>query len=147
MAKNLRVNPNYSDAHSKRYQSSVISPFLVERDDKGNVLRYNNDIKLLLRQKDLHKSIGYDAIRAYVDKLNTNPIPTHNLTDEELMGLIPPDGVDTITDLYQYNKYLEAHQKEIKSRYDALQKHKREAKEREDRFNSFFKNNKTNEGN
>lgn len=136
---NLKVNPNYSDTHSKRYKPSIISSFLVEKDSDGNVLRYNNDVKLLLRQKDLHKSLGYDAIRAYIDRLNTNPEPHHNLTDDELMGLIPPDGLDTITDLYQYNKYLEYHKNEIKSKYDSLQKHKKESQERAERFKSFFK--------
>ena len=126
---NLRINISYGDAHSKRYQPSVISSFLIEKDEKGNIIRFNNDVKLLLRQKDLHKSIGYDCIRAYVDTLNRTHEQPHNLTDDQLMSLIPPDGIDTITDVYQYNKYLDAHKDTIKKHYDEYQARAKREKE------------------
>lgn len=118
---NLRINPNYGDGHSKRYEPTIISPFLIERDENGDIVTYNNDVHLLLRQKNLHKSIGLDSIRAYVDGLNRKQEPVHNLSDDELFSLIPPDGIDTITDAYQYNKYLQAHEKEIKDKYNKYQ--------------------------
>ena len=118
-------NINYGDAHSKRYEPTPISQFLIERDEVGNIVTYNSDVHLLLRQKNLHKSIGLDTIRAYVDSLNKNPDPLHNLSDDELMSLIPPDGIDTITDAYQYQKYVEAHSEHIKKEYKKLQDYKK----------------------
>lgn len=119
---NLRVNPNYGDGHTKRYNPSEISQFLVEHDEEGNVIRYNNDVRLLLHQKNLHKKIGLDVVRSYVDGLNRNPEPQHNLTDDQLMSMLPPDEIDTFTEAYQYRKYLEENSKEFKSKYEKMQK-------------------------
>ena len=119
---NLRVNPNYGSEHSKCYQPSEISQFLVEHDEEGNVIRYNNDVRLLLHQKNLHKKIGLDVIRSYVDKLNSNPEPPHDLTDEQLLSMLPPSEIDTFTDAYQYRKYLDEHEQEFKSKYEKMQK-------------------------
>lgn len=135
---NLRVNPNYGDGHSKRYQPSEISSFLVEHDEEGNIVRYNNDVRLLLHQKDLHKKIGLDVIRSYVDSLNGNPEPKLDLSDEELLSILPPDELDTFTDAYQYRKYLDEHHQEFKTKYDALQARKKQYDEEKKRYESFF---------
>lgn len=117
----LKVNVYCGDMHSKHFKPNVLVPFLVSRNEDGLINKFNSDTHLLLRQLDVQKSIGYEAIRNYVDSLNSKSPESHNLSDDELLSLLPPDGVDTITDVYQYSKFLQSHEKEIKEQYRKYQ--------------------------
>lgn len=39
--------------------------------------------------------------------------------------MLPPDEIDTFTEVYQYRKYLDEHQKEFKSKYEKMQADKK----------------------
>lgn len=128
-SKENKKNYRYGDGHSRFYKPSVISPLLCSntQDDKGNVVHTTifNDVNLLLRQKDVSKSVGIDALRNYVESLMVERKESHNFTDDELFQLIEPKSINTLTDAYQYAKYIEAHSKEIKDKYDNIVKHKK----------------------
>lgn len=123
-----KIYVRYGDAHSKHYKKSVLSSHLVSntKDEEGNVIhtKLYTDLHLLLREKNIHKQIGLDALRSYVEsiQLTEKSMPT-DLTDEQLFQLIEPRTINNLTDAYQYAKYIEAHSKEIKKRYDEVTKH------------------------
>lgn len=118
-----RTNKRYpfvADAHSKHFKCSSVLNFVCSRDDKGNVVKYHSDIHLLLREKNLEKMVGVEALRHYVDSLRTNVAPSPELSDEELFKLVEPRDVGTITDAYQYSRYIKANSDNFKARYDDL---------------------------
>lgn len=118
---NLTTYPEYTSLHSKKYQASIINPYLADKDEKDNIVKVHSDLYLLLRQQQLHKSIGLDNLRAYVDNMQ-RPAQASlpNLTDDELFTLIEPKQINNITDAYQYSRYLQSHHEEIKSKYKDL---------------------------
>lgn len=115
----------YGAKHSVYYTPSVISPILTERDENGDVVKINSDVYFLLRQKNLHQSIGVESIRAYIDSLERQPVDRPELTDEELFSLIEPKSINTLTDAYQYARYLESHSNDIKEKYAQLKAQKK----------------------
>lgn len=132
----------YGSGHTKLYTKSVVADFLCNRsDDEENETHFISDIHLLLRQKKLHDSIGVDALRAYLESIDNGTPQSHNFTDEELFQLIEPKGLNTITDRYQFAKYLQANQDDIKQKYENLksssESYKSFIKKRDDLFNSI----------
>lgn len=117
--KNKRY-PLVADAHSKHFSSSTVLNFVCSRDDSGRVLKYHSDIHLLLREKNLEKMVGTEALRHYVDSLRTNVAPSPEMSDEELFKLIEPREIGTITDAYQYSRYIREHSDDMKAKYDNL---------------------------
>lgn len=120
-----RESLDYGSIHSRKYKPSAVSPYLNEYDDDGRCIKRHSDVYLLLRQKRLQETIGVDQIRQYINSLYT---PTQanmpDMSDEELLELIPPKGVDNLTTAYQYAKYIQKHQDEIKEQYKAKVKEK-----------------------
>lgn len=121
MSKKVKIK--YGSGHTRRYTPSVLSPFLVQQsDDDDKVVHYTNDVHLLLRQKNLHKTIGMDALRSYFVNIDNGSPISHHFSDDELFDLIDPKGLGTITDAYEFSKYLQNHSDDIKKRYDTLKK-------------------------
>ena len=110
--------------HSKFYTKSIIADFLVDRDDKNNVLHINSDVELVLRQKTLHRKIGTDSLREYVQGLMREFPETPDFSDEELFQLIEPKSINNLTTCYEYANYLQSHQDDVKRRFESLKKHK-----------------------
>lgn len=112
-----KINPAlvYGAKHTKRYRPSVISSVLCDVDENGNLQALHSDAYFLLRQKNLHEKIGVEAIRTYLDRMGlgaSSPDGT-NLSDDELIALIPPKDVDNLTDVWKYGRYLQEKGKEI----------------------------------
>lgn len=123
MSENKKIR--YGAKHSIYYTPSVISPILTERDENGDIVKINSDVYFLLRQKNLHQSVGIESIRAYLDSIERQPIERPELTDDELFSLIEPKSINTLTDAYQYARYLESHSDEIKVKYAQLKAQKK----------------------
>lgn len=111
--------------HTKFYSKSIISDFLCERDEQGNIVTISSDVNLLLRQKTMHRKVGIEQLRDYVQNLmHENKDTQHNFTDDELFQLIEPKSINNLTTSYEYAKYLQANSKDVKQRYDKLVKDK-----------------------
>lgn len=128
MSKEKEINLPYGVGHSKFYSKSVIADFLVDRDEDNKIVQINSDVNLLLRQKTIHRKIGIDNLRDYVDNLMINDksqgLP--EFSDDELFQLIEPKSVNNLTSCYQYAKYLQDHSKEVKAKLDELKKQKQD---------------------
>lgn len=107
----------YGSKHTRRYVQSPIAQFLVERDDDGNMIKIHSDVYLLLHQKNIQRHLGVDAIRSYLNSMIVPSSPMPDLSDDELMELIPPKDVNNLTTSYQYCKYLQEHSETIKQNY------------------------------
>lgn len=121
MSKKVKIK--YGSGHTRRYTPSVLSPFLVQQsDDDEKRVHYTNDVHLLLRQNNLHKTIGMDALRSYFENIDNGSPVSHHFSDDELFDLIDPKGLGTITDAYEFSKFLQNHSDDITKRYNTLKK-------------------------
>lgn len=117
--------PNvYGLGHSKFYTKSVVADFLIDRDDNGNVININSDVNLILRQKSLYRKVGIENLRDYVQNLmhEDKTRDMRDFSDDELFQLIEPKSINNITTAYEYAKYLQAHSKQLKERYEDMRK-------------------------
>lgn len=119
----IERNIRYGHDHSKQYKKPIVSDFLSVQNENGEVVKRHRDLYLLLRQKDLQRKIGVEALRSYVENMLQPQTPRPSLSDEQLFQLIEPKSIDNITDAYQYSRYLQSVHGDIKSKYDELQKY------------------------
>lgn len=125
----------YGAQHSRKYKPSVVSSFLVDRDDKGRVVKIHSDVHLLLHQENLQKKIGIDAIRNYIDQMHVNATPRPNLTDDELFGLIEPKEINNITDAWKFAKYLQDNSDKVKTAYNDYVAKRKELEQFKQKYN------------
>lgn len=132
-------NVNFGVENSQIYQPSVLSQVSVHKiGDQPYQIKISSDTHLLLRQKDLAKQLGADSLRSYIDSINQNaPSNLPKLSDDELFQLIEPKSINTLTDAYEYSKYIQSHQDDIKSRYSSIMKAQQLEQEQLDFFNSL----------
>lgn len=117
----MKYNLEYGSATSKKVQKQVFDELLCDTLPDGRVYKKHSDIHLLLRQQDLQKSIGIDVLKTYFENL-ISPAPLvdrSNLTDEQLFKLIEPK-LHTITDMYQFSKYLRDNEDAMKEAFNKL---------------------------
>lgn len=130
---NKKVVVPYGLGHSKFYTKSVVADYLVDVSrDEDKVTKVNSDVNLLLRQKTLHRRIGVDLLRDYVDNLQRDLPEHHNFTDDELFHLIEPKSINNLTTGYEYAKYIQASGETMRKRFEELKSLK---KQRDDLYN------------
>lgn len=118
-------NIYYGIRHSRTYKPSVVSPFLFDRDEEDNIVGIHSDVYFLLRQKNIEEKIGIQKLRDYITDLQIErKIGTEQLSDDELFKLIEPKSINTITDAYQFSKYLRDKQDDIIAKAKEIQKYK-----------------------
>lgn len=119
MAKQVSIP--YGIDHTKHYTKSIFADFLVETsNDEDKIVIINSDVNLILRQKTLHRKIGLDNIRDYVQNLQRETGEYHNFSDDELFQLIEPKSINTMTDAFEYSRYLKHSSDDVRKRYDKL---------------------------
>ncbi len=116
----------YGIGHTKRYTKSIVCDYLVDTsDDDDKVVKINNDVNLLLRQKTLHRVIGVDLLRDYVNNLQRDLPEQYNFTDDELFQLIEPKSINNLTTGFQYAKYIQSNGESIRKKFDELKTYKK----------------------
>lgn len=124
----------YGVGHTKHYTKSIVADYLVERSTDSDEIVYRSDVHLLLRQKSIHRKIGLDLLRNYVQGLEQQEIDKHDFTDDELFKLIEPKSINNLTTAYEYARYLQDNSEQVKSRFDKLKKEKSAYDEYVNRF-------------
>lgn len=124
MSKNKTIpKVKYGSGHTRRYSKSPLSSFLVQKSsDDIEVVHYCSDVHILLRQKNLHKTIGVDVLRSYFENIDNGAPDSHHFSDDELFDLIDPKGIGTITDAFEFSKFIEKQDADLKKRYQTLKK-------------------------
>lgn len=128
----------YGLRHTKKYKPSIVTPFLDERDENGNLIKRHSDVYLILRQESLQRSIGIDALRRHFDssRMNGNTsMSTDGLTDDQIFDLIEPKAVNNLTTAYEWANYLKEHEEELKAKRDEYVK----TRSRQEEFERWFK--------
>lgn len=121
-----KVKIVYGAGHTRRYNKSIVADFLVtSSDDVDKVTKIHSDINLLLRQKNVHKSIGIENLRDYVEHLQMSEPEKHNFTDDELFSMIEPKSINNLTTMFEYARYIQDRSEKIKEKYDELIKAKK----------------------
>lgn len=129
MAKNeLHPCLTYGLSHSKEYVPSVVSPFLVDKDSEGKFIKRHSDAYLLLRQKNIEKTIGVQSIRNYLDMQQAaaqrSSVDTTQLSDDDILQLIEPREINNLTTAYEYAQYLQKNSKEVSKNLDKIKTQK-----------------------
>jgi hypothetical protein len=96
------LNPDFGSSHTKTMQAQPIQACMIDvLDDDSHLVKCRSDIDLLLYDKSIQTKIGADAVRNYIDNLNSSSntgVDTSSFSDSELFSLIDPKDINTITD-------------------------------------------------
>ena len=122
MSKEIEIpKVKYGSGHTRKYSKSVLADYCVQvSNDDDKVVHYCSDVHILLRQKNLHKTIGIDVLRTYFENIDNGAPDSHHFTDDELFELVDPKGLGTITDAFEFSKYIEKQDADLKKRYKTL---------------------------
>lgn len=113
-------NLSFFAAITKTYSRPSFEQLQVIRDNEGNLIREASDIEFILSEKFVNSKFSLDQIRQYIssNKAISSGIDTTKMSDAEILSLVPPRSVNTLTDAYQYSKYLSSQKDYIKSKID-----------------------------
>lgn len=111
-------NPAYFAEITKHYSRPSFEELQVIRDNEGNLIREASDIEFILGEKFVTSKFSLDQIRHYIssNKAISSGIDTTKMSDNEILSLVPPRSVNTLTDAYQYSKYLSSQKDYIKDK-------------------------------
>lgn len=134
----MKRNPFFGARHSKMYKPSLVSTFLASYDkNTGECIKVHSDVQLLLRQKALQDTIGLESLKSYIEKLERpNYGARPQLTDDELLSMIEPRSINTITDCYQYSLFIADNEQRFKEKYEQV----KNAYRRQQNINNSLKN-------
>lgn len=110
-------NPSYFKQITKYYSRPSFESLQILRDEQGNFIRMQSDIEFILSEKYVNSKFSLDQIRSYIssNKAISSGIDTTKMSDEQIMSLVPPRSVNTLTDAYQYSKFLASQKDAIKA--------------------------------
>lgn len=113
-------NISYFSSITKAYSRPSFEQLQVIRDNDGNLIRETSDIEFILSEKYVTSKFSLDQIRQYIssNKAVSSGIDTSRMTDAQILSLVPPRSVNTLTDAYQYSKYLSSQKDYIKGKID-----------------------------
>lgn len=113
-------NPSYFAEITKHYSRPSFEPLQAIRDNEGNLIREISDIEFILSEKFVTSKFSLDQIRLYINsnKAISSGIDTSQMSDNEILSLVPPRSVNTLTDAYQYSKYLSSQKEYIKEKLE-----------------------------
>lgn len=123
----MKYNINYNIDGNISFSPDSIVECQEVRDENGELVRVMSDIEFILHNETHRKyDIPASVLRNYLDnadKINlTQSFNHHNFSDEQLVQALIPREINTITDAYQFSKYLSEHHKSIKDKIDAYVK-------------------------
>lgn len=117
-------NPDFLMNVSKRLERSAFEDLTILTDDKGNLIRFTSDIEYILGMRYNDNAVASEVIRQYLAKnhLTPNSVDVSSLSTKEIFQSIPPRSVNTITDAFQFSKFLESQKNHFKEHFKKLEK-------------------------
>lgn len=111
-------NPNYFSSISKFFQRPAFEELMQIRDDEGNLIRETSDVEYILGMTYNDNATAMEVVRQYLvgNSIVSSSLDVSKLTNEQIMNLIPPRSINTLTDAYQYSKFLEQNHKYIEKK-------------------------------
>ena len=116
-------NPAFLLNVSKHLERSVFEDLTVLTDDKGNFIRFTSDVEYILGLRYNDNATAAEVIRQYLVKNNLTPssVDVSSLSTNEIIQSIPPRSVNTITDAYQFSKFLDSQKNHFKEHFKRLE--------------------------
>lgn len=119
----MEYNVNYNIDNNIVFSPDAICKCQSVFDDDGNVVRVMSDIEFILHNESHRKyDIPASVLRDYLDRAQsvdlTQSFNHHKFSDEQLVTALIPKDIGTITDAYQFSKYLSEHHQSIKQKID-----------------------------
>lgn len=117
-------NPSFYSNITKFAKVPPFADLMILRDDNGNLIRETSDVEYILGSTYNDNATATEVIRQYLvsNSAISSNIDLSNLSSEEIMNLVPPRSINTLTDAYQYSKFLEQNSSYIKKKVDEYQK-------------------------
>lgn len=94
-------NPSFDSLVQLPYNPSPLSSLQKIYDDDGNLIRVCSDVEIIR-----NGSVNDATVLSYVKSLEGVHIPSDGQDLDSFIETGVPKGVQTITDAYQYGKYL-----------------------------------------
>ena len=111
----MKRNPNFFINCSKRYNPTVVAQVLPSFDEHGTLLRISSDVHLI---KYIHDyTLTRDSAEAYLASMNKASTSFDNIPTDKLRDVMPPRGVNNITDMYMYTRYLQKTSEVARNRF------------------------------
>lgn len=111
-------NPQYFSAITKIASRPVFEELTIIRDDNGDLIRETSDVEYILGMTYNDNATAMEVIRQYLvsNSVVSSSLDVSKLSNEQIMNLIPPRSINTLTDAYQYSKFLEENHKYIEKK-------------------------------
>ncbi len=113
-------NLDYFSKITKYAKVPAFSELQIVRDENGNLIRETSDVEYILGSTYNDNATAMETIRQYLisNHSTSSSLDFSNLSNEEIMNLIPPRSINSITDAYQYSKFLDHNSSYIKKKVD-----------------------------
>lgn len=117
-------NPQYLSNITKVATVPPFSELMILRDEDGQLIRETSDVEYILGSTYNDNATATETIRQYLisNHSSSSSVDFSNLSNKEIMDLIPPRSINSITDAYQYSKFLEQNSSYIKKKVSEYEK-------------------------
>lgn len=117
--RNVCVIHSFNECNSNPVEVDPVQGLLcVEYPSvKGTFYRHRSDISLLFQQRKLNKS-EHAALASHFATPSKSPYSEGNYTDKQLMSLIKPRHIQSLSELKAWSEYLNDKASELKSDYE-----------------------------
>lgn len=117
-------NIQYLSTITKVAKLPPFSELMILRDEDGQLIRETSDVEYILGSTYNDNATATETIRQYLisNHSASSSVDFSNLSNKEIMDLIPPRSINSITDAYQYSKYLEQNSSYIKKKVSEYEK-------------------------
>lgn len=111
-------NPNYYSNITKTFQRPAFEELMQIRDDDGHLIRETSDVEYILGMTYNDNATAMEVVRQYLvgNSIVSSSLDVSKLSNEQIMNMLPPRSINTLTDAYQYSKFLEQNSKYIEKK-------------------------------
>ena len=111
-------NPQYFSAITKIASRPAFEELTIIRDENGDLIRETSDVEYILGMTYNDNATAMEVVRQYLvsNSVVSSSLDVSQLSNEQIMNLIPPRSINTLTDAYQYSKFLEQNSKYIEKK-------------------------------
>lgn len=111
-------NPEYFSSITKQFQRPAFEELMQVRDEQGNLIRETSDVEYILGMTYNDNATAMEVVRKYLvgNTIVSSSVDVSNLSNEQIMNMLPPRSINTLTDAYQYSKFLEQNSKYIEKK-------------------------------
>lgn len=119
----MERNFKFDLINSEKYNPSPVCKARWTKLPDGSI-RFNSDVRLLLRQNELSKLLGADTLSSWLGTMDTNyrrSVDTSRLPDNVVLDFVKSRNIQSPSELMAWSGYLNEKASELVERYQAQQ--------------------------